>query len=56
MKQMAAAVVIVLVTGLGAFAQSAEQEVRKVHEALLAAAEAGDKAADANLAPTTSGG
>ena len=50
MGRMVTASAIILVTTIGVFAQSAEQDVRKAHDALLAAAEAGDKATYAKFA------
>jgi hypothetical protein len=49
MKRIGAATALVLVMTLGALAQSAEQEVLKVNDALRAAEETGDKASYAKM-------
>jgi ketosteroid isomerase-like protein len=49
MYRIGAATVIVLVTSLSVFAQSAESEVRKANDQLLAVAQAGDSAAYAKF-------
>jgi ketosteroid isomerase-like protein len=49
MYRIGAATVIVLVTSLSVFAQSAESDVRKANDALLASLQAADKAASAKI-------